>query len=157
MNYRYVYCNMPHSISYITVWSVTNNIKARIDSPLVSEGYIRPLLAIVACQNVSVDPRESRLNILSCSRPQYSWCTGLRHSLFRISLASPDPCSALQGVWRRQTSSDVVSAQTTRVWCHAIQPLGCINYYITYYVITVYAYTTTMYTPFETLFKCYNK
>ena len=31
-----------------------------------------------------------------------------------------------------------------------------VNDYITYYIIAVYAYTTKIYTPFETLFKCYN-
>ena len=32
---------------------------------------------------------------------------------------------------RRRATVKVVSAQTTRVWCQAIQPLGCVNYYIT--------------------------
>ena len=78
----------------------------------------------------------------------------------QIPMKTPDVMWGLGwGFDARKTLSNapLVSAQTTRVWCHAMQPLGCVKYYITYYVITVYAYTTTMYTLFETLFKCYNK
>ena len=62
-------------------------------------------------------------------------------SLINVTLSRDVPFRQplqLQCSYHTKLTFVLVSAQTTRVWCHTIEPLGCINYDITFYMITMY-------------------